>query len=153
MESRWQTCSRLAPKTVAKQFEIVAQLLCRRCEGTIGQHDRAGEIVGEADAADRTRVGGAEFRLRDDRVDDLLMLDERDLVGDLEGIGRIVCSRVQRQHASDGIVAAHRISFAAHDDANAVLLLDRIGHLAHAVARAFAHAARQLSAATSSSWM
>ncbi len=72
------------------------------------------------------------------------MLDQRDLMGDLEGIRRIVGARVQRQHAADGIVAAHRIALPAHDDADAMLLLDRIGHLAHAVARAFAHAARQL---------
>ncbi len=131
-------------ETVAEQFEIVAQFLRCRREGAIGQHGSAGEIIGKADATDRARIGGAEFGLGNDRVDDLLMLDQRDLVGDLEGVRRIVGARVQRQHATDGIVAAHRVSLPAHDDADAVLLLDRVGHLAYAVARAFGHAARQL---------
>ena len=66
-----------------QQFQIMAQLARGLQEGAVGQHRRAGEIIGEADAADGLGVFRAEFGLFHDLVDGVGMGGQRDLMGDL----------------------------------------------------------------------
>ncbi len=84
VESRWQTCSRLAPKRSDEQFEIVAHFARGLHEFAIGQEQRAGEVIVQADPADLDRLGGAETGIAGDAVDLLAGMQLGDLHGDLE---------------------------------------------------------------------
>ncbi len=45
--SRWQTCSKLAPKRGRHQLDVVGRALGGLVEGLVGHQDRGGEVVGQ----------------------------------------------------------------------------------------------------------
>lgn len=92
-----------------EKLQVVPQQAGRFVQRRIGHHQRAGEIVGEADAADLGRLRGAESGLSDDRVDERAYLEFGKLVGELEGARRHRCEGVDAQLARSRVEAAHRV--------------------------------------------
>ena len=71
-----------------QRLEVVAERTRRLGEALVGQERRAGEVVGEAGLADRPRRLGAEAGEIERRLEQGVVLEERDLVEELEGLGR-----------------------------------------------------------------
>jgi hypothetical protein len=132
---------------VGQQHQIVTQFTRGGGEGAIGQDRGPGEVIGEADAADRGGIDGAEPGLIDDPAHRRIMFDQGDLAGDLEGLGRDRAARVEPEHARDRIEAAQanaitlalpgaRFTVCANHHPHPVAALDVIGQRLEADAAA-----------------
>ena len=93
-------------KAISQQHQIVAQFPRGGRERAIGQQRSAGEIIGKPDAANAGGVGGAEAGVLDDPGHGCVMLDQRDLAGNLKGLRGGRRARIEPEHAGDRIETA-----------------------------------------------
>ena len=93
-------------EAVREQLDVVADLARGAEEGLVGQQHRGREVVGERDPRQRARLGAAERRIVGDRIDQLALVQERDLVRELE------VARPAAQHLGEPELAALRIEAA-----------------------------------------
>ena len=114
-----------------QHLEVVAGRLGRGVEAGIGHHHRAGEIVGERHAQQPAGDDVLRLELRADRVDELAVLRDRELVGDLEGPARRVHDLGDQQLTPMQVVPAQPLAHHVdrqHADADAVARAQPLGH-------------------------
>uniref|UniRef100_UPI00311E46C1 hypothetical protein n=1 Tax=Thauera sp. SDU_THAU2 TaxID=3136633 RepID=UPI00311E46C1 len=92
----------------AEAVDVVAQLLRRGQEAAVGQHQCAGEVVGQADARQHPGLVAAERRLGGDAVDVLPRLQKSELGRHLESLLAGFEQRRQAQHARHRIERTQR---------------------------------------------
>ena len=108
VDRRWATCSIEAAKPPASASRSWRSACALVEEAAVGQERRAGEVVGEPGHADRPRRLGAEAGEVERGLEQVAVLDQRDLVQDLEGLGRGGGVRAEGEPAGRRLVAAQR---------------------------------------------
>ena len=132
-------------ETVARGFETDAELLAQHIDvvaaglgpvakGGIRQKQRAGEIIGKADAGETARGFVRQRPLRDDPIDRLTLLEEGHLRGHLKHLLAGMQAGGQAQHARFAVEVAQGVIGRAGDDADAVACLQTLRQCASHIA-------------------